>query len=46
MTFDVNGLEVEFCVPEADYIRCSEGAKGLLVFRGEEFMGFHLRDAL
>ncbi|MCE5321796.1 DUF2500 domain-containing protein [bacterium] len=40
VTFDVNGHEVEFSVTEADYIKCSEGAKGLLVFQGEEFKHF------
>lgn len=40
VTFAVNGQETEFSVPEEYYIKCSEGAVGLLVYRGEEFMHF------
>lgn len=40
VTFDVNGQENEFSVPEDYYVKCSEGAEGLLVYQGEEFMRF------
>jgi len=40
VTFLADGNEVEFCTPEDDYIRCNEGAQGLLVYRGEEFVHF------
>ena len=40
VTFDVNGQENEFSMPEDYYIKCNEGAQGLLVYRGEAFMHF------
>lgn len=40
VTFDVNGQEKEFSVPEDYYIKSSEGTEGQLVYRGEEFMHF------
>lgn len=40
VTFDINGQENEFSVPEDYYMKCNEGAGGLLVYRGEKFMHF------
>lgn len=40
VTFDVEGRQQEFCVPEVDYIKCAEGAEGLLIFRREQFKRF------
>ena len=40
VTFDVNGQETEFSVSADYYIKCNEGASGLLVYQGERFMHF------
>jgi len=40
VTFDVNGLQMEFCVPMDIYIQLEEESEGLLVYRGEQFKRF------
>ena len=40
VTFEYNNKETEFSVPGQDYIKSTEGTKGLLVYRGEEFKYF------
>ena len=40
VTFAFQGREEEFTVPEDEYLQCTEGLEGLLVYRGEEFVRF------